>query len=77
LYLGLFKITNAPITPGIHPRMVNIKIIKNEPHPLSTTAKGGNTIDKITRQILILIKFIYTKILISYRYLNQNKSREK
>ena len=73
----MFNITSAPITPGIHPNRVKIKIIINDPHPLSTTAKGGNTIDKITGQILILIKFIYTKILISYRYLNQNKSHEK
>ena len=32
------------MTPGIQPRQVKIKIIKNEPHPLSTTDKGGKII---------------------------------
>ena len=43
-YSFLFKIINAPITPGIQPRQVRIKIIKKDPQPLSTTAKGGNII---------------------------------
>ena len=37
----MFKITKAPITPGIHPQSVNNRIIKKEPHPLSITDNGG------------------------------------
>jgi len=53
-YLFLLQIIKAPITPGIHPQSVRIIIIKNEPHPLSTTAMGGKMIHKITRQKLII-----------------------
>ena len=45
--------TRAPITPGIQPHNVKIKIIIIEPQPLSMTAKGGNKIAKITLKILI------------------------
>jgi len=45
--------TRAPITPGIQPQSVKIKIIKIEPQPLSITAKGGNIIERITLNILI------------------------
>ena len=31
----------AAITPGIHPRHVNINTITIDPQPLSITAKGG------------------------------------
>jgi hypothetical protein len=53
LYLGLFKITKAPITPGIHPQRVSKKIIKKEPHPLSITDNGGKIIANKTRKKLI------------------------
>ncbi len=46
----------AAITPGIHPNKVKIKTIITDPQPLSKTAKGGKTIDKITLQILINAK---------------------
>ncbi|TYP96072.1 hypothetical protein C7447_1099 [Tenacibaculum adriaticum] len=52
-YLGLFKITKAPITPGIHPQSVNKKMIINEPHPLSITDNGGNKIANKTLNKLI------------------------
>ena len=55
LFLGLFKMTNAPITPGIHPQSVNKKMMKNEPHPLSMTDKGGKRIANKTRKKLISI----------------------
>jgi len=42
--------TNAPITPGIHPQSVNKKMMKNEPHPLSMTDKGGKIIANKTRK---------------------------
>ena len=29
------------MTPGTHPQNVSMNKIKKEPHPLSTTAKGG------------------------------------
>lgn len=41
-------IIKAAITPGIHPKKVRIRTIKNEPQPLSITDKGGNIIAKIT-----------------------------
>ena len=51
--MGLFKITRAAITPGTQPHKVKIKTITSDPHPRSTTAKGGKIIDNKTRQILI------------------------
>ncbi len=54
---------NAAITPGTHPAKVRIKTMMIEPQPLSRTAKGGNNIDKSTRQKLIYIRlFYYAKI---------------
>ena len=38
------------MTPGIQPQSVNIKTIKIDPQPLSITAKGGNKIERSTRQ---------------------------
>ncbi len=40
----------AAITPGTQAQRVSIKTIRKEPHPLSTTDKGGNIIAKITRK---------------------------
>jgi hypothetical protein len=40
--------TNAAITPGIHPANVSKTTISTEPHPLSKTANGGKIIDNIT-----------------------------
>ena len=50
----MFKITKAPITPGIHPQSVNNRIIKKEPHPLSITDNGGKKIANKTRKKLIV-----------------------
>jgi hypothetical protein len=44
---------SAAITPGIHPHIVKIRTIKIDPHPLSSTAKGGNKIERRTLQKLI------------------------
>lgn len=52
---------NAAITPGIQPKQVNIKTIKIEPHPLSSTASGGKIIESITLQIL-MFNFFSTQI---------------
>ena len=52
--LGLFTITNAAITPGTHPHSQSKNVIKTDPQPLSKTAKGGQIIESITLQILIL-----------------------
>tara|TARA_R110001632_G_scaffold10559_4_gene39016 strand:- start:1708 stop:1869 length:162 start_codon:yes stop_codon:yes gene_type:complete len=49
----LFKITKAPITPGIHPHKVNNNIIKKEPQPLSITDNGGKKMASKTRKKLI------------------------
>lgn len=51
---GLFNITKAAITPGTQPQSHNKKVITIEPQPLSKTAKGGQIIERITRQILII-----------------------
>jgi len=52
--LGLFKITKAPIIPGIQPQSVNKKIITKEPQPLSITESGGKITAKITLKIFIV-----------------------
>lgn len=69
----------APITPGIQAQRVRMKTITTLPHPLSITAKGGNKIDKSTRQILILnncfrlqnslIYFDYMTLIFCFRYI--------
>ncbi len=51
---GLFNMTNAAITPGTQPQSHNKKVIRIEPQPLSKTAKGGQMMESITRQILII-----------------------
>lgn len=51
----LLLITKAAMTPGTHPIIVNIAVMMIDPHPLSKTANGGNTIHKTTRQQLIKI----------------------
>lgn len=53
-YFRLLRIISAPITPGTQPHSVSRKIIRKLPQPLSSTAKGGNTIARITRNILIV-----------------------
>lgn len=47
--------TKAPITPGIHPQIVSIKIIIKDPHPLSITDNGGNKIASNTLKIFMFI----------------------
>lgn len=59
---GLFKITNAPITPGTQAHKVNIKTITIEPQPLSYTASGGNKTDNITLQMLIVYLLNFSNI---------------
>ena len=51
----------AAITPGIHPKHVNIKTIMIEPHPLSITAKGGKMMQRSTLKQPILIFFQRSK----------------
>ena len=45
---------NAAITPGTQPHKDKIKTIIIEPQPLSNTAKGGQIMDRITLQILMI-----------------------
>ena len=54
----MFKITSAAITPGTQPQSHNKKTITIEPQPLSITAKGGQKIERITLQILIMIDLL-------------------
>jgi hypothetical protein len=55
IYLfGLFKITKAPIIPGIQPQSVSKNIIKKEPQPLSITESGGKIIANNTLKKLIV-----------------------
>ena len=51
---SLLRITKAAITPGAHPTSVKSATITIEPHPLSKTAKGGNNIQNINREMLII-----------------------
>lgn len=51
--MGLFKITSAAMTPGIHPQRVNKKTMRIEPQPLSMTDSGGNTMANKTLKTLI------------------------
>lgn len=43
------------MTPGTHPQRVSMNTIRKEPHPLSTTAKGGKKMERRTRQKLMLL----------------------
>jgi hypothetical protein len=56
-FSGLFKITNAAITPGTQPQSQSKNTISIEPQPLSKTANGGQKIESITLQILMMINF--------------------
>ena len=53
--------TNAAITPGIHPQHVNRKTISIDPQPLSNTANGGNIIDKKTLNNDMTLLFLFCK----------------
>ncbi len=53
-YFGLLSITNAAITPGTQPQIVNKRTIKTEPQPLSKIDNGGKKIANKTLQILII-----------------------
>lgn len=50
--------------PGTQPQRVKINTITKDPHPLSTTANGGNKIESKTRQILMVFLF---KLVYNYR----------
>lgn len=45
--------TNAAITPGTQPAKVNKKVIKTEPQPRSSTARGGKMMANKTLKKLI------------------------
>ncbi len=49
--------TNAAITPGTQAHNVNKKTIRTEPQPLSSTARGGKMIAKITLNNDIIMIF--------------------
>jgi hypothetical protein len=57
--LGLFNITKAAITPGTQPVKVRIKVIRNDPHPLSITAIGGKMMARKTLNRFIVIYRFY------------------
>lgn len=44
--------------PGTQPQKVKINTITKDPHPLSTTANGGNKIESKTRQILMVFFYL-------------------
>jgi hypothetical protein len=50
----LFKITKAPIIPGIQPHNVSKNIIKKDPQPLSITESGGKIMANNTLKKLII-----------------------
>ncbi len=53
-HFGLLSITNAAITPGTQPQIVNNNTITTDPQPLSNIDNGGKKIANITLQILIV-----------------------
>jgi hypothetical protein len=61
-YLGLLSMMSAAITPGIQARQVSKNTIRNEPHPWSATASGGNMIASKTR----IKDIFFPKILICW-----------
>ena len=48
------------MTPGTQPHRVNIRTMRNEPHPLSITESGGKKIARITlnKDIVIVLNLI-------------------
>ena len=73
----LFRMISAAMTPGIHPKTVNINTIRIEPHPLSYTAKGGNRMDNKTLQMLIIFYLVFLRyqwLLRQSRYQDQTQS---
>lgn len=46
------------MTPGTQPQSHNKKVTRIDPQPLSITAKGGQIMDNITFQILIMLLMI-------------------
>ena len=58
--------TSAPITPGTQPQRVSKKTIKNEPQPLSITAKGGKKIANNTRNTDIIRNSLFLNSNICY-----------
>lgn len=58
----LLRIIRAAITPGIQPNKVRINTIRNEPQPLSITAKGGKRMANKTRRtdIIIILRVLVT-----------------
>jgi len=62
--------TNAAITPGTHPIHVSISTMSTEPHPLSKTENGGNTMASMTLSSDIIF---FAKIIIK----NENKRKMK
>ena len=45
----LLLMIRAPITPGTHPHRVRRKMMRNDPQPLSITARGGKNMHSRTR----------------------------
>jgi len=62
---------SAANTPGIQPNKVKIKVMINDPHPLSRTARGGNKIARITRNKLIVLLFGYLFVANTCRMLHK------
>gem|GEM_PF-1525511 len=54
IYFLLFMM-RAPITPGTQPQSVSRKMIRTDPQPLSTTARGGKKIQRSTRNMPMVI----------------------
>ncbi len=57
IYLFLFKIISAAITPGTQPQSVSRNTMSIEPQPRSYTAKGGKRMERRTRRKDIFSRF--------------------
>ena len=51
--LLLFKMINAPITPGSQPQSVSKETLSTDTHPQFLTASGGKMMDNICNQDII------------------------
>ena len=58
IYLFLFKIISAAITPGTQPQSVSRNTMSIEPQPRSYTAKGGKRMERRTRRKDMVVLFL-------------------
>ena len=58
-YYFLFRMTKAAMTPGIQPARVRMNTMTTEPQPWSSTAKGGEMMERRTLNNDILFSYAF------------------